>query len=62
MKSPTGLERAAKFRKKMRAAGFKETTIWLPKHRVDEVRIFAHVLRIHPDAPLTATLTVPPCD
>lgn len=62
MKSPTGLERAAKFRTKMRAAGFKETTVWLPLHRVDEVRTFAHVLRIHPDAKLVASVDLPPCD
>lgn len=62
MKSPTGLKRAAKFRSKMRAAGFKETTIWLPLDRVEQVRTFAHVLRIHPHAKLVATVDLPPRD
>jgi hypothetical protein len=62
MKSPTGLERAAKFRTKMRSAGFKETTVWLPVHRIEEVRTFAQVLRIHPDAKLVATVDLPPRD
>lgn len=62
MKSPTGLQRAAKFRTKMRAAGFKEITVWLPADRIDEVRTFANVLRIHPVAKLVATVDLPPRD
>jgi hypothetical protein len=62
MKSPTGLARAAKFRTKMRQAGFRETTVWLPVHRIEEVRTFAYVLRVHPDAKLSASVDLPPRD
>jgi hypothetical protein len=55
----TGSARQARFKAKMQGGGYKQANLWLPVDRLEEMRAFAQVLRIHPDAKIVATVNVP---
>lgn len=55
----SGSARQARFKAKMESGGFRQVNLWVPADRLDEIRIVAHVLRIHPKAKLVTTIAVP---
>jgi hypothetical protein len=58
----TGPDRQARFKAKMHGGGYRQVNLWIPVDRLDEMRAFAHLLRTHPDAKLTASVDLPSRD